>query len=143
MRFLFLWVLRCVTSPRSLNPDLCIQPGQIQINSGLGCPIRKSSDRLVCSSPKLIAAYHVLHRLSAPRHPPYTLSNLPALIHNPEAIARLPVLNAPRFTAWQKGEPENKLQKHWSKLNISLDTTSYPLSLYRNIQLSKNTFKAS
>ena len=39
-----------------------------------GCPIRKSSDiTLVCSSPKLIAAYHVLHRLSEPRHPPYAL----------------------------------------------------------------------
>src|SRR5690606_17133504 len=28
---------------------------------------------LVCSSPRLIAAYHVLHRLSMPRHPPYAL----------------------------------------------------------------------
>ena len=28
---------------------------------------------LVCSSPKLIAAYHVLHRLSDPRHPPCAL----------------------------------------------------------------------
>ena len=52
--------------------------------SGLGCPIRKSRDPLVCSSPGLIAAYHVLHRLSAPRHPPYTLSNLTALIPLPE-----------------------------------------------------------
>ena len=30
----------------------------------------------VCSSPRLIAAYHVLHRLLAPRHPPYALYNL-------------------------------------------------------------------
>jgi hypothetical protein len=30
----------------------------------------------VCSSPKLIAACHVLHRLLAPRHPPYALCNL-------------------------------------------------------------------
>jgi hypothetical protein len=30
----------------------------------------------VCSSPKLIAAYHVLHRLPSPRHPPYALSSL-------------------------------------------------------------------
>jgi hypothetical protein len=29
---------------------------------------------LVCSSPKLIAAYHVLHRLSDPRHSPYALN---------------------------------------------------------------------
>ena len=32
--------------------------------------------KLVRSSPKLIAAYHVLHRLSAPRHPPDTLETL-------------------------------------------------------------------
>ena len=32
--------------------------------------------KLVCSSPGLIAAYHVLHRLLAPRHSPYTLSSL-------------------------------------------------------------------
>ena len=30
----------------------------------------------VCGSPKLIAACHVLHRLLAPRHPPYALSSL-------------------------------------------------------------------
>ena len=29
--------------------------------------------KLVRSSPRLIAAYHVLHRLLAPRHPPDTL----------------------------------------------------------------------
>ena len=52
--------------------------------SGLGFPIRRSRDQLVCSSPGLIAAYHVLPRLSAPRHPPYTLSNLTALIPLPE-----------------------------------------------------------
>ena len=30
----------------------------------------------ICSSPKLFAAYHVLHQLSVPRHPPCTLNNL-------------------------------------------------------------------
>ena len=29
---------------------------------------------LVCKSPRLIAAYHVLRRLQEPRHPPYALS---------------------------------------------------------------------
>ena len=39
-----------------------------------GCPIRKPADiMLVCSSPQLIAAYRVLHRLSDPRHPPCAL----------------------------------------------------------------------
>ena len=32
--------------------------------------------KLICSSPRLIAAYRVLHRLLAPRHSPYTLSSL-------------------------------------------------------------------
>jgi hypothetical protein len=35
-----------------------------------------SGSKLVCSSPKLIAAYHVLHRLLAPRHSPHALSSL-------------------------------------------------------------------
>ena len=35
-----------------------------------------SGSKLVHSSPKLIAAYHVLHRLSAPRHPPNALKAL-------------------------------------------------------------------
>ena len=32
--------------------------------------------KLVCSSPRLFAAYRVLHRLLAPRHSPYALSSL-------------------------------------------------------------------
>ena len=32
--------------------------------------------KLVRSSPRLIAAYHVLHRLLAPRHPPNALMTL-------------------------------------------------------------------
>jgi hypothetical protein len=32
--------------------------------------------KVVRTSPRLIAAYHVLHRLSAPRHPPNTLKTL-------------------------------------------------------------------
>ncbi len=42
-----------------------------------GCPIRRSPDHsLFGSSPRLIAAYHVLHRLPSPRHPPHALSSL-------------------------------------------------------------------
>ena len=32
--------------------------------------------RDICSSPRLFAAYHVFHRLSVPRHPPYALCSL-------------------------------------------------------------------
>ena len=35
-----------------------------------------SGSKDICSSPKLIAAYHVFHRLSVPRHPPCALSCL-------------------------------------------------------------------
>jgi hypothetical protein len=65
--FLFLQVLRCFSSLGWL-------PFGWYTFSVPGCPIRKSSViTLVCSLPKLIAAYHVLHRLSMPRHPPYAL----------------------------------------------------------------------
>ena len=49
-----------------------------------GFPIRRSrGHRLFASSPERFVGYHVLHRLSMPRHPPYTLSNLITLIDHP------------------------------------------------------------
>ena len=33
-----------------------------------------SGSKFICNSPELIAAYHVLHRLREPRHPPCALS---------------------------------------------------------------------
>ena len=42
--------------------------------SSCGFPHSDISGSLdICSSPKLFAAYHVLHRLSVPRHPPCAL----------------------------------------------------------------------
>ena len=38
-----------------------------------------SGSQLICSSPKLIAAYHVLHRLLMPRHSPCALISLTIL----------------------------------------------------------------
>src|ERR1700684_171341 len=65
--FLFLQVLRCFSSLGWL-------PFGYGAFSAIGCPIRKSADlMLVCSSPQLIAAYHVLLRLLEPRHPPCAL----------------------------------------------------------------------
>ncbi len=58
-------------------PTLCIQVGVPQLFAAVGFPIRTSPDqRLVGNSPKLFAATHVLHRLSAHRHPPHALSSL-------------------------------------------------------------------
>ena len=46
-----------------------------------GFPIRRSPDQSSFdSSPRLIAACHVLHRLSTPRHPPCTLTSLTTLM---------------------------------------------------------------
>ena len=64
--FLFLGLLRCFSSARS--PP---------VNRFKGLPhseIRGSTP--LCGSPQLIAALHVLHRLSMPRHPPCALRNL-------------------------------------------------------------------
>ena len=74
--FLFLWVLRCFTSPRSLRHPMCSGDGDDTLLPP-GFPIRISPDRsLVASSPALIAGSHVLLRLLVPRHPPCALNNL-------------------------------------------------------------------
>ena len=66
--FLFLPVLRCFSSRGWLSFEY-------HVFNVMGWPIRRSRDvMLVCSSPWLIAAYHVLLRLSDPRHPPYALN---------------------------------------------------------------------
>src|SRR4051812_563307 len=53
----------------------------------VGFPIRKSRDqRLVSTSPTLIAAAHVLLRLLAPRHPPCALHLL--IVKNTVVICR-------------------------------------------------------
>ena len=50
--------------------------GSLGINRG-GLPHSEiSGSKPVCGSPMLFAAYHVLHRLLAPRHSPYALSSL-------------------------------------------------------------------
>ncbi len=68
--FLFLWLLRCFSSPGSL-------PNKRIINLQLiGLPHSEiSGSKVICTSPKLIAACHVLHSHREPRHPPYALSN--------------------------------------------------------------------
>ena len=71
IRFLFLRVLRCFTSPGIASRQKSRCPEFI----GTGFPIRASRDqRSFDSSPGLIAAFHALHRLPVPRHPPCTLS---------------------------------------------------------------------
>ena len=55
-------------------PALFYSGGNTRALPRVGFPIRKSRDHgLVSTSPELIAAAHVLHRLLAPRHPPCAL----------------------------------------------------------------------
>src|SRR6185437_14429886 len=74
--FLFQWVLRCFTSPRSPQHPMNSDAGNASCHA-LGFPIRTPSDHSsVDNSPRTIAASHVLHRLLMPRHPPCALTHL-------------------------------------------------------------------
>ena len=74
--FLFLEVLRWFTSLRCLRSAYGFSGGSFGI-SQRGFPHSEiPGSKLVCSSPRLIAAYRVLHRLPAPRHSPCALSSL-------------------------------------------------------------------
>src|SRR4051795_11539419 len=82
--FLFLRVLRCFTSPRSLHAPYvfrCGSPGSSR--PWRGFPIRTPWDHSpVIDSPRLIADSYVLLRLLMPRHPPCALKNLTTKIKN-------------------------------------------------------------
>ena len=74
--FLFHRLLRCFTSP-----GIAPKPYEFRLRfpdiTREGFPHSEIfGSKRVCRSPKLIAAYHVLHRLLMPRHPLCALSNL-------------------------------------------------------------------
>ena len=86
----------------------------------VGFPIRKSQDQ--CSfdnSPGLIAAYHVLHRLITPRHPPCTLNSLITFITSPASQNK-----------FRKTKTRNKYPKPLPALKVLLakQQASYPLA---------------
>ena len=89
--FLFLRLLRCFTSPGFACFSLSSHTSSHWPPTHAGTGFRKrrwpitatglphseiSGSKRVCRSPKLIAAYHVLHRLSTPRHPLCALQSL-------------------------------------------------------------------
>lgn len=74
--FLFLGVLRWFTSPRWPSRSYVFTPEWRSMTSAGFSHSEILGSKPVCSSPRLIAAGRVLHRLSAPRHPPCTLSSL-------------------------------------------------------------------
>ena len=73
LRFLFLRVLRCFNSPGLLS---VLTHGMIRYCL-IGFPHSDTfGSKPLCDSPKLFAAFRVLHRLSVPRHSPLALSPL-------------------------------------------------------------------
>ena len=75
--FLFLRVLRCFSSPRSLLIHYFTHVWILELFYSSEFPHSDISGSLdICSSPKLFAAYHVLLRLLVPRYSPYALCSL-------------------------------------------------------------------
>ena len=56
--------------------------------------------KLICSSPQLIAAYHVFHRLSVPRHSPCALSSLTSILCSILNICQRDFLRHCRFITY-------------------------------------------
>ena len=69
-----------VSVPRVPSAWLCIHHTVTEVCSARFPHSEISGSTDICSSPLLIAAYHVLHRLLVPRHPPYALYSLIMLI---------------------------------------------------------------
>ena len=87
----------------------------------MGFPIQRSPAlSLFSGSPKLIAAYHVFHRLLAPRHPPYALSNLTINLKNTDVKVEIYV------------------KVNFSTLAIALTFNDRCHHPFIHIQLSKN-----
>ena len=82
--FLFLRVLRCFSSPRwPLHKQMsCLQHDGLS-HSEIG------GSKVICTYPPLIAAYHVLHRLSEPRHPPSALIYFLTIVDRTNKYIRL------------------------------------------------------
>src|SRR5690554_1581818 len=92
----------------------------------LGFPIRTPSDHSsVGSSPRLIAASHVLHRLLVPRHPPCALTHLHTTLkkkmlastvqfsnNTHQHPAHTPQQDAPDISARKKQPHPNNLNGH-------------------------------
>ena len=65
-----------VSVPRVPPAWLCIHHAVTELFSARFPHSDISGSLAICASPKLFAAYHVLHRLLVPRHSPYALKNL-------------------------------------------------------------------
>ena len=101
--FLFLEVLRCFSSLRSPPRPV---PGMTALQAAGLSHSETRGSKVICTSPRIIAAYRVLHRLHEPRHPPCALSYFPRY----------------RTPHQQGREPELILSAVLLKKNVSLST---------------------
>ena len=105
--FLFLRVLRWFTSPGSLLPAYEFS-GRSSDLTRKGLPHSEiPGSKPVCGSPRLIAACHVLHRFSAPRHPPSTLSSLTIKYLRRESFSIYPTLLSKTVITADQKVPRN------------------------------------
>ena len=90
--------------------DLCIQSAVLGYCPS-GFPHSEiPGSKPVCGSPRLIAAYHVLHRLLVPRHPPCALSNLAEILQG----ARLFGKTVMKVIQLSKNQAEPQLRKAYA-----------------------------
>src|SRR5699024_5046237 len=76
-----------------------------------GSPIRTpSNQRLFADSPRLIAGYHVLHRLLMPRHPPTALTNLPNTNNQTQKHKNKPKMLASTIQFSNNNQPQPRQQ---------------------------------
>jgi hypothetical protein len=78
----------------------------------------------VCRSPELIAAYHGLHRLRVPRHPPLAFARLTTNCQAEHARSNKRVI--PFFLRWCGGNP--KISSTHRRKRVSLVLIRFPRS---------------
>ena len=91
-----------------------------------------SGSMLICSSPKLIAAYHVFHRLPVPRHSPCALVRL---------TFKLISFEIRLFYPLDSLLPTKIMLPFLRNCNISLKRTYYNLCFAVIIQFSRYVFE--
>ena len=116
-----------------------------------GFPIRTSSDqRSVDSSPRLIAASYVLHRLPVPRHPPCALKHLqhkteirnctstPTKNPPPTTVRSEPIIDArcsQPLSTNQTPHPTTKMERHQTQPPEE-DRATPPVSHHRDEEVT-------
>ena len=125
--FLFLRVLRWFTSPGLLLPAYEFSRGSSDLTRK-GLPHSEiPGSKPVCGSPRLIAACHVLHRFSAPRHPPSTLSSLTIKYLRRESFL------STRLSCQRSRSPRIKKPPETTLLSESCLIRAYPRLIHRSV----------